>query len=574
MRLDKRLLKEAGGLRRYLGILGLQVSLAAALTVGQAYCLAVIINGIFLKHQALAQVGWPLAILLAVMLGRAGLGWYSEVLGGKLAGKVKSRLRRKLFAHLLKLGPVYTKGERSGELSNTMTEGVEALDPYLGQYLPQLVATAITPPVVLVVVVANDWLSGLVLLLTAPLLPFFMALIGWLSESQAKKQWRSMSLMSAHFLDVLQGLTTLKLFGRSQPQREIIERISNQFRQATMRVLRIAFLSALVLELGATLSTAVVAVEIGLRLLYGQVGFEAAFFVLLLTPEFYLPLRALGVKYHAGQAGSAAVNRIFEILETPVDAPATTETTPSPTGTGGLKIRFENVSYTYPGGVQPALQNVSFEIEAGQQIALVGPSGSGKSTLAALLLRFGEPQQGRITCNGQALSGLDVAQWRKLVAWVPQRPYLFNATVAENIRLGRSDASLDEVKEAARQAQAHEFIEKLPQGYDTVIGERGCRLSGGQSQRLSLARAFLKDAPLLILDEATANLDSTTEAAVVEATARLAQGRTVLTIAHRLNTLQGVNRVIRLEEGQVAASCYNEILGQARELTSLGAALL
>jgi ATP-binding cassette subfamily C protein CydD len=313
----------------------------------------------------------------------------------------------------------------------------------------------------------------------------------------------------------------------------------------------VTFLSALVLEMVATISTAVVAVQIGLRLLSGHLAFEQGFFVLLLAPEFYLPLRMLGTRFHAGMAGIAAAQRIFEVLEVEIPAqPGLTSPLDLSLGTD-LSLSLNDVHYAYDEGQRPALLGLTFNLSAGETVALVGPSGAGKSTVAHLLLRFIEPDRGTITVNGRPLRDLSPAAWRELVAWVPQHPYLFHGTVAENIRLARPTATLDEVKWAAQQAYGHTFIEALPQGYDTLIGERGARLSGGEAQRIALARAFLKDAPLLILDEATANLDPAAETLVQEAMERLLQRRTALLIAHRLRTVYRTDRILVMDRGRI-----------------------
>jgi thiol reductant ABC exporter CydD subunit len=406
------------------------------------------------------------------------------------------------------------------------------------------------------------------LLFTAPLIPIFMVLIGNLAEGLTKRQWVSLSRMSAHFLDVLQGLTTLKLLGRSREQVETIARISNRFRQTTMGVLRVAFLSALVLELVATLSTAIVAVEVGLRLLYGYLNFEQALFVLILAPEFYIPLRLLGARFHAAISGATAAQRIFEVLDAPLPV-KTTDRRPSTADASALSplhIRFSDVHYTYDEGSRPALNNVSFNIGPGQKVALVGPSGAGKSTIAHLLLRFIEPEQGAITANDLPLSEIDLTAWRRQLAWVPQQPYLFNASIADNIRLTRPEASKEAIIQAACWAYAHTFIETLPQGYDTIISERGARLSGGQAQRLALARAFLKDAPFLIFDEATANLDPEYETQIQAAMERLMQGRTALIIAHRLNTVYKADKILVIAQGQIVESGTHAVLLQQKGL--------
>jgi ATP-binding cassette subfamily C protein CydD len=530
--------------------------LTGVLVVAQAHFLSQVINAVFIDGQTVGQVADGLRLLLLVIAGRALLGFVSDLAASRAARQVKRGLRQRYFNHLLKLGPGYTRGERSGELANTATEGIESLDAYFSQYLPQLFLTMLLPLVVVGAVFSADFLSGLVLLLTAPILPMFMILIGKLAEAQTKKQWKSLSHLSAHFLDVMQGLTTLKLFGRSQFQKITIHQVSERFRQTTMGVLRIAFLSALVLEMGATLSTAIVAVETGLRLLYSQMSFQSAFFVLLLAPEFYLPFRLLGTKFHTGMSASAAAQRIFEVLETPA---------PAPVGKfypmlAHSVIRFKDVHYAYDDGQRPALNGVSFEIRPGQKVALVGPSGAGKSTVAQLLLRFIETRQGEISVGGTPLDAFVVQGWREQVAWVPQHPYLFSGTIAENIRLSRPDATLAEVIKAAQQARAHDFIEALPEGYETVIGERGAGLSGGEAQRISLARAFLKNAPLLILDEATSNLDPENEALIIEATGQLMQGRTVLIIAHRLSTVGKADQIVVMEQGRVVATGTHQTL--------------
>jgi ATP-binding cassette, subfamily C, bacterial CydD len=564
MKCDKRLLRQIRDVRTYLVVtIGLS-SVIGMLIVAQAHYLSSIINGEFLAGQTLDQVKVLLLSLLVVIVARAALVWGSEVTANHIVGQVKTKLRERLFAHLLSLGPAYTKGERSGELTNTVVQGVESLDAYFSQYLPQLFLMILVPLIIVIAVFSVDALSGLMLLLTAPLLPLFMILIGMVADTLTKRQWRLLSLMSAHFLDVLQGLTTLKLFGRSHAQQEIIRRISDRFRHTTMKVLRVAFLSSLVLEMGASISTAIIAVEVGLRLLYGHMGFEQAFFVLLLAPEFYLPLRTLGTRYHAAMTGEASAQRIFEVLETsnPVE---TRLVGPSPGGLivplSGGNIRFEDVHYAYD-DQRPALKEVAFQVLAGQKVALVGSSGAGKSTVAHLLLRFIDPDSGRVCVNGTSLQDVPAQDWRRYVAWVPQHPYLFNATVAENIHFGCPEATLTEVIVAAQQAHAHEFIQALPRGYDTMIGERGTRLSGGQAQRLSLARAFLKNAPLLILDEATSYLDPENETLVLGATERLMRGRTVLIIAHRLSTVSNADQIVVMQEGRVVEVGTHESLLQ------------
>jgi ATP-binding cassette subfamily C protein CydD len=552
MKIDPRLLKEAAAVRLALALTVILGTLGGVAIVLQAWLLSRTIARVFIGRQSLAEVQPWLLIFLALACLRAVLTWSGELAAHRVADRVKADLRQRLAAHLLALGPAYVQGERSGELATTLVEGVEALDAYFRQYLPQLALAALVPLVVLLFVFPLDWVSGLVLLLTAPLIPIFMVLIGSAAEALTRRQWTALGRMSAHFLDILQGLATLKALGRSRAQLRSIAAVSERYRRTTMGVLRVTFLSALVLEMVATLGTAVIAVQVGLRLLYGGIAFEQALFVLVLAPEFYLPLRLLGARFHAGMQGTAAAGRIWEVLDVEPQsarrgAPPVLPPVPSPP----LPIVLDDVHLAYDQGTRPALRGVSLALAPGEKVALVGPSGAGKSTLAYLLLRFLEPDRGTITAADRPLADLDPAAWRRQIAWVPQNPTLFYGTVADNIRLGRPEAGLDEVIWAARQAHAHEFVARLPQGYDTLLGERGARLSGGQGQRLALARAFLQDAPLLLLDEATANLDPEVEQLIQKALERLLRGRAALIIAHRLHTIYRADRILVLDAGRV-----------------------
>ncbi len=512
--------------------------LAGFLTIWQAWSLSSVIDGVFLQKQVLAQVTSPLLFILIAIGGRTFLTWVNEVAANAVAVKIKTDLRERLFAHILKLGPAYSRGQRTGELTTAAVEGIEALDAYFSQYLPQLVVTALVPLSILFFVFPIDLLTGFVFLITAPLIPFFMIIIGKGAEVVTKRQYETLRLLSAHFLDSLQGLTTLKLFGQSKGQAKNIAKISEQYRDTTLSVLRIMFLSALALEMLATISTALIAVEIGFRLLYRNMEFQPALFLLVLAPEFYMPLRALGARFHAGMNGTTAAKRIYEILDTPM-----TDIRYSNIDTRISNIELSNISFTYPNESTPALQNINLQINQGQHIALVGKTGAGKSTLVQLLLGFIQPSEGDLRPSTFNL--------QPNIAWVPQKPHLFHTTIAENIRLGKADATHEEVIHAAKAARLHDFIESLPEKYETLVGESGARLSSGQAQRLALARAFLKDAPILILDEPTSALDPETESLLEESTRKLMQGRTTITIAHRLNTIFQADTIIVLDEGKI-----------------------
>ncbi|MAT95911.1 MAG: thiol reductant ABC exporter subunit CydD [Anaerolineaceae bacterium] len=560
--MDKRLLGEARLARfAFLATVGLSF-LGGLLVIGQAFLLSRIINRAFLAGATRAS----LATLFMLLLGAIGLRALNQagiqVVAAEVAVRVKQDLRRRLMSHLLQLGPTYTQQERSGELALTITDGIEALDSFFRDYLPALFVALLIPLTILLVVVPIDLLTFVVLLVTAPLIPVFMVLIGMAAGSLANSRYAQLSQMSAHFLDVMQGLTTLKLFNRSRAQIKIIAQMTDRYRQSTLAVLRVAFLSAFTLELLATISVAVVAVEIGLRLLYGRLPFEQALFLLVIAPEFYLPLRQLGAKFHAGRDGTAAAERIYAILNAPL--PETDGRTAVP---DFHQIRFENVSVTFGADERPALEGFSLTISKGERVALVGATGSGKSTVANLLLRFVTPTNGRIQLTNETenipLHQIDAQAWRAQIGWVPQRGYLFNMSVADNIRMGRLDASDVQMTAAAQAANAHTFIENLPQGYETILGENATRLSGGQAQRIALARALVRSAPIYIFDEATANLDTDNEQVIQQNLETLTAGATVLIIAHRLETIRQADKIVVLDNGRIAEiGTHSELLKQ------------
>jgi ATP-binding cassette, subfamily C, bacterial CydD len=596
-------------------------TLSGLLAIAQAWCLAVILNAvIFATADRAAVLPW-LGALLGLLAVRAAVIWGAEQAAFAAAAQVRLTLRDRVYRHLQLLGPAYLANERSGALVETLTKGIDDLEGYYARFLPAMTLTMILPLVLLIIVLPLDWLAGAVLLMTAPLIPLFMILIGSGAEVRNQRQWKQLARMSAHFLDVIQGLTTLKLFGASRREVAIIAKISDDYRVSTMQVLRIAFLSSAVLEFFATVGIAIVAVFIGFRL-YGlalpvpawfqvpEISFLQGLFVLMLAPEFYAPLRNLGTQYHARMAATAAAEQLIQVLNiTPIKPPASNnakvdftatfakeaqfdsvsfEHEPQTTyhfekelphsplfekelphsplfekelphsppfekgGSGGISIavRFDAVEFSYEEG-RAALRGLTAEIPAGQRIAVVGTSGSGKTTFINLLLGFLTPTAGRILINGHDLAQLDLALWRQQLAWVPQQPRLFQGSIADNIRLGAPTATAAAVQNAAQHARIDDFIATLPMGYDSLVGERGAGLSGGQIQRIALARAFLRNAPLVILDEATANLDPESERLVQESIDVLARGRTLLVIAHRLATVRQADQILVLDQGLI-----------------------
>ncbi|MEU7302066.1 thiol reductant ABC exporter subunit CydD [Streptomyces sp. NPDC007206] len=545
--IDPRLLKYARAARLFLvAVVGLG-AVGAGLVIAQAMLIAEVVVGAFQHGQSVAELRTPLQLLAAVAVGRSVVAWLTELAAHRASAAVKSELRGRLLDRAAALGPEWLAGQRTGSLVTLATRGVDALDDYFSRYLPQLGLAVVVPVAVLARIVTEDWVSAAIIVGTLPLIPLFMMLIGWATQSRMDRQWRLLSRLSGHFLDVVAGLPTLKVFGRAKAQAESIRRITGEYRQATMRTLRIAFLSSFALELLATLSVALVAVTIGMRLVHGDMDLSIGLVILVLAPEAYLPLRQVGAQYHAAAEGLAAAEEIFTVLQTPVPD----------SGTGVVPsgaVAFDGVTVRYPGRSVDAVTRVSFAVEPGETVALVGPSGAGKSTLLNVLLGFVRPTQGRVRVGGADLADLDVAEWRSRIAWVPQRPHLYAGTVAENVRLARPDADDSAVRQALRDAGALEFVDALPDGAETVLGEDGAGLSAGQRQRLALARAFLADRPVLLLDEPTAGLDGETEAEVVAAVRRLAVGRTVLLVVHRPALLEVADRVVRLDGAELSSA--------------------
>jgi ATP-binding cassette, subfamily C, bacterial CydD len=560
--INRDLIKEAIKIKYYIYVviaIGIGTGFVA---VFQAKALSTIIDSVFIKGFTLEETWVWMTILLFFILLRGSLIWISEVVSVAGVNRIKYSLRQRLQKAIFTAGPVHMRNEDTGTILNMSVEGIEALEAYFSEYLPQLAVSLLTPILLLFFVYPVDTLSGIIMLVTAPLIPVFMILIGKWANELSRKQWESLSRLGGHFLDMLYGLPTLKLFGRSKSQSKVIYKFSENLRKDTMGVLRVAFLSALTLELVATLSTAIIAVTLGLRLIYGKIPFQTAFFLLLLIPEYYQPLRQLGAKFHAGMSGDAAAKDIFSFLKK--HQSNKTEQVKSrnvfTTDTEIKDITFNDVSYNYEDGSTPVLRNISFSITKGEYIAFVGRSGAGKSTLLNLLLGLVRPVEGRIFINGTDIEDISTEDLRRNIGFISQHPYIFSGTILENLNMAKPEANIDDVILSAKLSGADAFISKLALGYETKLGEGGLGLSGGEKRLLAITRVFLKNSSLIIMDEPTASLDSENEKQVIEVLKRLTSCRMVLLVTHSMSLIKDANRILVIEEGYLTESSSHEKL--------------
>ncbi len=553
--------------RRYL-VAAVAVGVASTLClVVQAVLLGVVVERAFLGHRQLGRLVPLLVGLAGTFLARAALSWLGELAAHRTSASVTSALRRQLLTRAVALGPSWLAGERTGELTSVATQGVEALEVYFARYLPTAVVAAIAPPILLAWVLWADWRSFIVLAVTVSVIPLFMVLLGLEAKRHAERQWERLSGLAAAFYDLLQGLPTLRAFGRAQSGRRTLEKAADDFRVTTMSTLRVAFLSSLALEVLAAVGTALVALFLGLRLLDGSLHLAVALAVLVLAPEVYLPLRRAATEFHASTAGQAAADRILGILDEPVPDSAVQGAANGRSANAAAlarsTMRMSDVVVCYPAREVPVLDRLNLEVASGEHVAVTGESGSGKSTLLAVVLGFVAPFAGKLTVGGIELGDLALSDWREQIAWVPQRPYLVRGTIGDNLRLGDARASDETLACAIEQSGLRGVLERLPLGLETPVGEAGMTLSAGERQRIAIARAVLRDAPIVLLDEPTAHLDAGRELSLAETLGPWLENRTVLVAAHRLGLVGRVDRTFGLVGGRlIALEATEEILLQ------------
>ncbi|MCH9816014.1 MAG: thiol reductant ABC exporter subunit CydD [Actinomycetia bacterium] len=549
---DPRLLKWATATRRFLVASVFLAVLTSLLIILQAWMLADALSAVFLGGEDLAQIWSDVVVLTGVIVARSVIAYGLESLAFHSSAQAKSQLRMAVLEHSVALGPGFLEDQQAGDLAQLATRGIDALDDYFSRYLPQLVLAVIIPITVGVAILTQDLLATIIIAVTLPLIPIFMILVGLYTQREIDKQWRTLGQLSGHFLDVVAGLPTLKVFNRAKAQAQTLRTVGARYRQDTMRVLRVSFLSSMVLELLATISVAIVAVAIGLRLVNGDLDLRTALIVLILAPEAYLPLRMVGTHYHAAADGIAASGQLLDILDMPLpEQPDPADNTLTVAQTVGADIQVSDVTVQYPGRPVPALDHVSAHFPGGQVTAIAGPSGSGKSTLLQVLLGIQPTDSGaaEFVADGQVqpVAALPRDEFLPTVAWLPQSPLLVEGTVAQNVRLGREAATDADVAAALQQAGLAQNAIEAQQWAQRRLGERGEGLSAGQAQRVALARVAVRNADLVLLDEPSAALDPETEQSVVQLIAGLkAGGATVIVVAHRESLIAAADHVLNL----------------------------
>ncbi|WP_214851004.1 thiol reductant ABC exporter subunit CydD [Exiguobacterium sp. s193] len=541
----------------------LQLMLAAVLmgiaVIGQSYLIVIIVDRIFLQGDAFAAIVPLLGVLLLMLMLRVAVTYWNGRLGTVLAARVKQDIRQALVAKYTTSSVEVMSQGQSGQKVSVLLDAVDEMDSYYSQYLPKVIQTSIVPLMVLIAAFSYDWITGLVMMITAPFIPLFYIVIGIMTQKRADTQLEKMTAFSGTFLDTLQGITTLKLFGRAKAQQDVIERSSLDFRDATLTVLKLAFLSSLMLEFISMLSMGMIALEVSLRLiLFQSITFVPAFLMLVLAPEYYLALKEMGAAFHTGRGSVAAAKQIASEL-TQDDRGVTFGSVDLPTATPP-RIELKDVDFTYQ-DERFALTDVTLRIEPYQKIALIGRSGAGKSTVLQLLAGLADPKNGEVLLNGQPRAQITETSWFGQLSYISQHPYLYAGTLADNIAIGElREATRTDIERAATAAGLKELIASLPDGLDTGIGEGGRGLSGGEKQRVALARAFLKRPNVILFDEPTTGLDVKTEHLLQQAIEELGRTATVITVAHRLHTIEQSDNIVILEAGRIVDQGTHEAL--------------
>ena len=525
-------------------LLGLTCLVESLAIVGQAWFFGTLINNFIFSENTLHDERYSIIYLGIAIIVRLLAHYIQESVANRLGSAVKATFRERALEHMFKLGVQHK--ERHGDVIHMLTDGLEQVDAYVARYIPQILYAIMIPLIMGIAIVDTLPIIGIILIITVPLIPFFMILIGKQADRLNKEQWERMSFLSGHFLDVLQGITTLKLFGRAKDQIKVIGRLSEEFKDSTLRVLRVAFLSALVLELVSTISTALIAVYLGLTLLDGEISFFSAFFILLLAPEFYTPFRQLGAAFHTGMAGKTSILKYEEFMNRQPSLPIG--------GQSQLKgkvqaIEIKDLTFTYEDS-ENGVQHISLEAKRNSPIMLVGESGAGKSTIAHIIGGFLTAPKGSVTIDGLDLCDIDIEWWRQQITYVSQHPHIMKGTLREVLSFGM-DVSDKEILDACKKVQLLDVISRHDDGLDAVIGEGGLGLSGGERQRVALARAFLRKGQVLILDEVTAHLDVKTEAIISSAIKRLMDNKIVIIIGHRLQTMHWASTLYVLKHGRI-----------------------
>lgn len=546
----RRLFKMAADMRGFFSVISSLSILLTGVIIFQMYILSRIINEIFFESAKPPTV-WIILLLISILL-RGVLIWVKEGTSKSQAVKIKSGLKQQLFHHIIDLGYGFSRDKKIGSLISPVSEGTEKIETFFSNYVPALIHIIILPVSVIIFTLIYDWMSGLIMLITAPLIIFFMYLIGTYARKLTNDQWGQLSKLSSHFLDTLQGLKTIKTFGSELFEIKQVFNKSNSFRMITMEVLKVAFLSGLVLELAASISIAMVALQIGVRLIEGMISYQPALFVLLLAPEFYLPFRLLGAHHHSAMEGVAAAEDVFNILDEKIRLESVGSTTSMINKSPEIEIK--NVCFSYPDSAQSTLKNINCIIPGGKLTALIGESGSGKSTFINILLGFLEANSGEIFIDNNKLTTKTLGEWQQSIGLVSQSPHFFNGTIKQNLLHSNHAANEKDIHEASLKGGSYDFIMNLPNGYHTVLNDNASILSGGEKQRLAITRAFLKNAPFLILDEPTSNLDPESEYFITQSAEIMAKNATTVVIAHRLNTILKADKILVFKEGRIVES--------------------